>query len=156
MLSKKIETMNTQDKISKAKEVLKKYGYYTDNLWTIEDVKSKYLCTDEQAYGVLDGALKNEATMEQIWSAIDIHSESENLGKFKENYFLINGFFKDDKSEFSGYLVYEYDGVEDEFALDDDNIFYYDLSENDIIEAIEKGWETSLDFVITGYEKIIE
>ena len=30
---------------------------------------------------VLIGALKNDATMEQIWLAIDIHGESEGLEK---------------------------------------------------------------------------
>lgn len=145
--------MNTQEEIRKAKKVLKSNGYYTDNLWSVEDVKSKYLCSDEQAYSILNSALKNEATMEQIWLAIDIYSEEENLPKIKENYFLINGFWKDDKTKFSNHLVYEYDDVADE---DDDNIFYYGLSENDIQEAIKEGWRSDLDFVITSYEKVFE
>jgi hypothetical protein len=33
---------------------------------------------------VLDGALNNEATMEQIWFAIDFHGENEGLTRKEE------------------------------------------------------------------------
>lgn len=67
------------------------------------------------------------------------------------NYFLIDGYYKDDKTEFYGYLVSEFDGVEDE----DDEIFYYGLTESDIVEAIESGGEGDiLEFVITNYTKL--
>jgi hypothetical protein len=64
------------------------------------------------------------------------------------NYFLINGYFKDDKSEFSGYIVKDMDDA----GEDDDNVFFYGLSENDIKDAIEHGEDTVHDFVITSYE----
>ena len=67
--------------IEKAKAFLASHGYQTDNLWHIDDVKSKFNCTDEQAMDVLIGALRNDATMEQIWLAIDIHGESDGLEK---------------------------------------------------------------------------
>lgn len=57
--------------IDQAKQVLKDAGFYTDNLWSIEDVKSQYKCTDEEAYEVLDDALNNDGVMERIWEAID-------------------------------------------------------------------------------------
>lgn len=57
--------------IDQAKQVLKDAGFYTDNLWSIEDVKSQYECTDEQAYQVLDEAFNNDRAMEYIWEAID-------------------------------------------------------------------------------------
>lgn len=65
--------------------------------------------------------------------------------------YSINGYWKDDKSTFEGYLVSEYDDTHPEL---DDYIFFYGLSEADIKAAIEDGENTILDFVITSYEKI--
>ena len=42
-----------------------------ENLWHIDDVMRNYNCTQEQAQKVLEMALTNQATMEQIWYAID-------------------------------------------------------------------------------------
>lgn len=70
--------MNT---IEQAKQVLRDNGYYVDNLWSIEDVLNNYNCTDNEAQEVLDGALQNDATMEQIWYAIDFHAEEIGLTK---------------------------------------------------------------------------
>jgi hypothetical protein len=72
--------------------------------------------------------------------------------KTMSKYFIINGYWKDIKSEFSGYIVKEdFDIVHDE----EDDIFFYGLSESDIIEAIESIDDTVHDFVITSYEEII-
>jgi hypothetical protein len=57
--------------VVEARMLLKKKGYFTDNLWTTDDVTENYQCTKEQAQQVLEMALTNDATMEQIWSAID-------------------------------------------------------------------------------------
>ena len=65
-------------------------------------------------------------------------------------YFSIDGYFKDDKSEFSGYIVKDMDDA----GEDDDDVFFYGLSENDIKEAIEFGEDTVHDFVITSYQPI--
>lgn len=54
-----------------ARGVLRKHGYFVENLWSTHDVTDKYNCTTEQAQQVLEMALKNEATMEQIWFAIN-------------------------------------------------------------------------------------
>lgn len=67
----------------------------------------------------------------------------------EENIFYINGFWKDDKTKFSGYKVSSYD---DNFK-DDDEVFFFGLSENDIKEAINLKWKTVHDFVITSYYK---
>tara|TARA_B110000902_G_scaffold237202_1_gene284018 strand:- start:506 stop:748 length:243 start_codon:yes stop_codon:yes gene_type:complete len=57
--------------VEEAKALLKENGYYTDNLWHIDDVKANYECEDDsEAQEVLDSALTNEATMDQIWFAI--------------------------------------------------------------------------------------
>ena len=65
-------------------------------------------------------------------------------------FFKINGFFKDDKSMLCGEIVKEFDDVEESR---DDEIFFYGLSENEIIEAIANPTESSLEFVITSYEE---
>jgi len=73
--------MNNHQEIEKAKALLKENGYQVYNLWHIDDVKSKFECTDDEAHGVLINALQNDATMEQIWFAIDFHAEDEGLKK---------------------------------------------------------------------------
>ena len=60
------------------KDELTRRGYYTNNLWHIDDVKAKYECEDDsEAQEVLDSALTNEATMDQIWFAIRFHAEED-------------------------------------------------------------------------------
>jgi len=65
--------------IEYAKKVLKAYGYFVDNLWKVEDVQDRYECDEDTAQYILDQALTNEATMEQIWIAIDIFAEMDGL-----------------------------------------------------------------------------
>lgn len=71
--------------VEQAKEVLRKSGYYVDNLWSVEDVKNNYKnadgseVNDETAQDVLSGALQNECTMEQIWFAIRNYAEENDL-----------------------------------------------------------------------------
>lgn len=68
-------------------------------------------------------------------------------------YFSINGYFKDDKSEFEDYIVKEYNDVEsDEQA--DDRIFYYGLDENHLNHSIVTGGNDALEFVVTSFEQI--
>lgn len=74
----------THKEIEQAKALLKENGYQVDNLWCVDDVKSKFECTDEEAQHVLYKALTNDATMEQIWLAIDIVGENEDLEKIEE------------------------------------------------------------------------
>ena len=65
------------DKIEQAKATLRDAGYFVDNLWHVDDVYSKFPCDSETAQQILNGALTNEATMEQIWFAIGVEIESE-------------------------------------------------------------------------------
>lgn len=53
--------------------------YQTENLWQVDDVKSMFACTDDEALDVLEQALTNDATMEQIWFAIDFHAREMEL-----------------------------------------------------------------------------
>jgi hypothetical protein len=52
------------------KEELSRRGFFTDNLWSVHDVKGIFSVNDEEAQDILDEALTNEATMEQIWFSI--------------------------------------------------------------------------------------
>lgn len=62
-------------------------------------------------------------------------------------YFIINGYWKDDLTDIIDALVSEYDDEDN-----DDDIFYYGLSENNIKNAISNPSESRLEFVITSYE----
>ena len=70
--------------VEQAKQVLKDNGYYVNSLWSVEDVQDNYDCTEEEAQDVLDKALHNDATMEQIWFAINFHAEEQGLTKKEE------------------------------------------------------------------------
>ena len=74
----------TYKEIEQAKQILDLAGYSVENIWSVPDVKGLYKCTDEQAKDVLKGALKNDATMEQIWLAINVHAENEGLEKISK------------------------------------------------------------------------
>jgi hypothetical protein len=63
--------------------------------------------------------------------------------------FLINGYWKDDKSEFSNYLLSSHNDIGN-----DDNIFYYGLNESKIQQAIKDNGDDMLEFVITSYTKL--
>ncbi len=63
-----------------AKQVLRDAGYFVDNLWHVDDVKDRYHCDDnEQAQDILSTALTNEATMQQIWFALDMAAQDDGL-----------------------------------------------------------------------------
>lgn len=57
--------------IAEARLFLKSKGYFMENLWTTDDVTQNYDCTQEQAHQVLEMALTNQATIEQIFLDID-------------------------------------------------------------------------------------
>lgn len=63
--------------VNYAKEILKKGGYFVDNLWHVEDVQSwAYECDEETAQKILNMALTDDYTMEQIWYSIDSACET--------------------------------------------------------------------------------
>ena len=65
--------------------------------------------------------------------------------------YSISGYWKDDQSEFDGQLVTDCDSCPE--GMDDGDIFYYGLSEEDIQDSIESKGQDGLEFVITSYEK---
>jgi len=79
-----IEAKNKLKDVLEARALLKKKGYFTDNLWTTDDVTENYNCTQEQAQQVLEMALTNTATIEQIWYAIDDACDTLEIRKINE------------------------------------------------------------------------
>jgi hypothetical protein len=65
--------------IEQAKQVLEANGYYVENLWSVEDVQTRFKCTDDEAQKVLNQALNSESTMEQIWFNIDYYAVEQRL-----------------------------------------------------------------------------
>ena len=65
------------------------------------------------------------------------------------NYFRIDGYWKEDKSKFRGYLIKEYWDV----TSDNETVFLY-RNEKELKDAIKLGENTKSDFVITTYTKI--
>jgi hypothetical protein len=62
-----------------ARKFLADLGYYTDVLWSIEDVTDHYKCTDEEAYEVLRMVLADGYIKSVIREAIHMASEQLNL-----------------------------------------------------------------------------
>ena len=63
----RLKLVSTEDLMAE----LKLRGKFVDNLWTTDDVKSRFDCTDEEAQEVLYEVLTNEYTMEHIWAFIE-------------------------------------------------------------------------------------
>lgn len=82
-MSKYNKATEEEIRIEHARNVLRKAGFYVDNLWSVADVQSKFECDTDDAMEVLNSALTNEATMEQIWLAIGIHGDEENLTRIE-------------------------------------------------------------------------
>jgi hypothetical protein len=79
-----LKPMERTKGVEKAKETLKKYGYYVDNLWSLPDVQTQYKCTDEQAYAVLDSVMQGEYTVGQIFESIGETADDLGLTKIEE------------------------------------------------------------------------
>lgn len=69
-------------------------------------------------------------------------------------YFEISGYWKDNNEEFEGHIVTNYDDHEENGEYDEDDIFFYGLSEAELKEAVSLGENTVHEFVITEYKTI--
>jgi len=67
------------EEIEKAKALLRKEGYFVDNLWCVDDVTMNHNCTDEQAHKVLLKVFENEYVTQEINDYISIIAKSLNL-----------------------------------------------------------------------------
>ncbi len=61
-----MEDLTTQE----LKDELTRRGYYTKNLWHIDDVQSRYEATDNEAQDVLDEVLQGSSIIERIFEDI--------------------------------------------------------------------------------------
>jgi len=78
--------MTQAKQIAKAKEILRREGYFVDNLWHIDDIQYRYNCDDDaQSHEILNTALTNEATMNQIWFSIDMIAQNDGLTLITED-----------------------------------------------------------------------
>jgi len=55
-----------------AREILRKHGYYTHNLWHVDDVIQVHPMSEEKAYEVLDKVMRGEGTVQCIQDTIDL------------------------------------------------------------------------------------
>lgn len=69
------------------------------------------------------------------------------FGIILSKYFEISGYWRDNNEPFEGYIVKEFDDVEE----NDDYIFEYGWGEKDLEEALNKEMVFN-DWVLTGYE----
>ena len=78
--------------VEDARAYLREQGYFVDNLWHVDDVKSTFFnpaelsnngnIDSDLAMDVLNKTLTNSAVMEAIWESMDIIAEGEfNLKK---------------------------------------------------------------------------
>lgn len=77
--------MEKSNEVSHAKKVLGDHGYYTDNLWCLNDVQDRFECDDEQALMILDTVLQSEHIITTINEQICEVSESEFHLTFKND-----------------------------------------------------------------------
>lgn len=67
-----IESKQEENQVQSAKDLLKSKGYFTDNLWRVDDVRGEVPdVSDEDTQEILRKALTNEATMDQVWFSIN-------------------------------------------------------------------------------------
>jgi hypothetical protein len=71
--------------VQEAKDLLRANGYFTDNLWSIQDVQMRYKCDDETAQEILNRALTNGSVMEHIHEAIQMICDEEKLEEVEED-----------------------------------------------------------------------
>ena len=72
--------------IEKAKKVLREAGFFTDNLWHVDDVKLRFAVFDnEDAQDILESALTNDWIMEQIHYGIGEAAEDRGFKNLENN-----------------------------------------------------------------------
>lgn len=78
------------------------------------------------------------------WDVLRSHLTDE---LYSTKYFAANGYWKDSGLPFENYLFY----VDEEIQEEDESIFFYGLSLNDLKDAVEQGEDWNNEFVITSF-----
>ena len=63
----KLKDMDSND----LRDELASRGFYTNNLWHVDDVKQNYECSDEDAQEILDKTMQSEWITQEIFTFID-------------------------------------------------------------------------------------
>ncbi len=63
----KLKDMDSND----LRDELASRGFYTNNLWHVDDVKQNYECSDEDAQEILDKTMQSEWVTQEIFTFID-------------------------------------------------------------------------------------
>ncbi len=66
------------------KEELTRRGYYTGNLWRIDDVQNRFEATEDEALYVLDYVLQGSWIIEQTFEHIDDCAKYQGLKQKEE------------------------------------------------------------------------
>jgi hypothetical protein len=145
--------MNYQQKYE---QLLAEFEQYKNESvkWSVDD----FLCynddyaddgiyiTRERAQEALERMIrKHDAEYGISWQVVEFYFKE--YAEYKSKYFKISGYYKDDKSEFTDFIVKEFDSADEH----DEQIFYYGLSEADIKYSIDTCGDDNLEFVITSY-----
>lgn len=122
--------------------------------WSVED----FLCynydyaddgiyiTTERAQEALEQMIrKHDAQYGISWEVVEYYFKE--YAEYKSKYFKISGYYKDDETEFTDFIVKECHSVDEH----DEHIFYYGLSEDDLQYSIDTKGEDMLEFVVTSY-----
>ena len=65
--------------VEEARKFLKEKGHYTNMLWSVDDVKTKFECDDDDAQEILDSTFNDESIMGEIWEKIISYGIEEGL-----------------------------------------------------------------------------
>jgi hypothetical protein len=73
-----VEKENNAQEVNTARELLKKNGYFVDNLWHIRDVQTKFNVQDDVAYNVLSVLLDSDYHKDRVNQ--DISDTGKDMG----------------------------------------------------------------------------
>jgi hypothetical protein len=67
-----LDKAKAKEEIEDAKAVLRKYGYHTEVMWNVADVRSENpsITDDNEAHKILNSAMRSTETYTQIWENI--------------------------------------------------------------------------------------
>ena len=80
MTIKDLKEVSSED----LRQELELRGWYTLNLWHVDDVMQNYDCASEDAIRLLDFVLTSDHVTEEVFRGIDYQSEYSNI-KRKDN-----------------------------------------------------------------------
>jgi hypothetical protein len=78
---KELKEISSED----LRQELELRGWYTQNLWHVDDVMQNYDCTSEDAMSVLEEVLTSESYMEETFNAISDQAEYMEYHKIYDN-----------------------------------------------------------------------